>query len=416
LVALLITLSITGVCLSPGTKAQLPFTQVLEPGYAVHPYAVGAAAPVAIAFGPDGALYVASYAGTIQRFRDIGGAAGPPELVVTGLRTPEGLAWGPDGKLYVASVDPDNMTDGRTWGMISRYDPWAAQLPLDAGVSGQKLLVDIPNGIHTVSGVTFGPDGLLYVSNGSSSENGDNDPAQPGVPEVPPLTMAIFRFDVAAAADHPLRALHYLGSGEPVEDPVDIVATGIHEPFHVVFRGRDAYAASNAPQGQEPLGEDQVVRVPDAPAASLAAGTAYNFGSPGCLYTHDERGWPVAGASSYPNLPPEQRTCEGVTPVAAVLGLHPGATGLAFASGGFGRFDGDLFVTDMGSLFSVVPQGHKIVRIGIAPDGSVRSVAGGAPDIADFMAGVEPVDVIFRDGAMYVADFAAGAVLRVTTA
>lgn len=395
-------------------QGPLWFDRVAEPGYVVTPYAAAPAVPTAMAFGPGGDLYVTTFAGSVHRHRNLGGVVGgPPEPVIEGFDRPLGLAFGPEGALYVSSVDPDKPQDERPWGMVSRF-ALEGPLPMDAS-AGEKVLVDVPNGVHTLSGLALGPDGRLYVGNASSSVNGDSAPGE-GPPEVDPITMAILRFDPADAAGSPLSALRYRGSGAASEDPVDVVANGIHNPHDLAFRGDDLYTGSNAPQGQEPLGEDVVVRVEDAPGASLADGTLQDFGSPGCLYTHDELGWPVGRPSTYEHLPEEERTCEGRVPVLAAVGLHRGSTGISIApEEGFGPRSGDVFLAEWGSLFGEV-RGHKVVRVGLDAEGDLAAADDGGPDIADFLVGVSPIDIAFHDGAMYVADFGTSAILRVIPA
>lgn len=414
-------LATVGVSRAKHEDGPLWFTQVIEPGFVVTPFAVGAIPATAMTFAPDGALYVATLGGVIFRYANVGGAiAAPPEPVAVADR-PQGLAFGPDGALYVSSVDASKPAEApRMWGMVLRFDEPSVS------ATGEKVLEDIPFGIHTNAGLRFGPDGKLYVGIGSTSVNGDSPSGE--APEIDPLTMAIISFDPAQVAGAPFSALRHRGSATPNPDLVDIVATGIHNPYALAFRGDDLYTASNAPQTQEPLGEDVLVGARDATTKTFADGTHDDFGSPGCLYTHDEQGWPVAGASSYPSLPDERETCVGRTPVTAALGLHRGATGLAIAPEGFGAFGGDAFVVEWGSLgpgFGVpsdatVPdilppvEGHKLVRVGLDAAGRVRATPEGAPDISDFLVTTAPIDVAFWGGAMYVADFGTGVVFRVS--
>lgn len=385
----------------------LPYGQVLEPGFIVTPYATGIPSPTSLEFGPDGDLYVASVTGTVFRFDDIGApvpAPGEPTPIVTGLQYSLGLDFGPDGSLYVTAVDPDADNTEREWSMVGRvrFDALGVAAPLE------KLLVDIPNGLSFTNSVAFGPDGDLYVTNGSSTDDGFAG----GPPEVPNLTGAILRFDPEDVGDRPLSALAYRGSGVSDPDPVDVVAHGLRNSYDLAFRGEDLYLTMNGPDAQEPYGDDLLLRVRNARDASLGGGTAADFGFPGCLYTHDDRGFPVAHPATAPWMPEEQRTCEGAVPPIASFGLHPSANGLAIAPDGFGPFGGDAFAAEWGSFQGY--EGHKIVRVGLNADGSAAATSQGAADVSDFLAAVAPMDLTFHDGAMYVADFGSNSVLRVT--
>jgi glucose/arabinose dehydrogenase len=400
--------TVTMLLVAGAAAAQVPVeppSQLIEPGYAVLPYAVGVVAPSSVRFGPDGNLYLATVGGTIYRFRDIAGiAAGPPEPFVTGLNYPLGIAWGADGALYSTSIDAENTRDGREWGMVVRVAVDAQGLASPP----QKILVDIPNGHSQANGLAFGPDGLLYVAVGSSTDDGVHG----GPPDIRPLSGSVLRFDAVRVEGAPLHALRYRGSGAPSEDPVDVVATGLRNHYALVFRGEDLYMTQNGPETQGDLGDDVLLRAQDAPADALAAGTAPSFGFPGCLYTHDDLGWPVAEPATTEGLPETEKTCAGVTLALASFGLHPSANGLGFApEHGFGPRSGDLFVAEWGSFSGYI--GHKIVRVGIAADGSVRTTAGGGPDQSDFVVGSAPIDLTFHDGGMYVADYGTGMVLRV---
>lgn len=375
--------------------------RVVEPGYAMMPYAAGVVAPTSLAFGPDGDLYLATVAGTIFRFRDLGPVAAPPEPFVTGLDYPLGIAWGDDGHLYATSVDPQNERDGRTWGMVVR-------IPVRDGVAGppEKLLVDLPNGHSQANGVTFGPDGLLYVAVGSSTDDGVNG----GPPDIAPLSGSVLRFDALGAAG-PISALAYRGSGAPTEAPVDVVSVGLRNHYDLAFRSGSLFMSQNGPETQGDLGDDVLLRADGATSASLADGTAAHFGFPGCLYTHDELGWPVGRPSTTEGLPDEIKTCDGVTPAIASFGLHPSVNGLDFAQDDFGPRSGDLFVAEWGAFSGYV--GHKVVRVGIEPDGSVRRRADGGPDQSDFVVASGPIDLVFNSGSMYIADYFTGMIQRV---
>src|SRR5918994_4722887 len=68
-------------------------------GYAAQRYASGLKRPTAMAFGPDGRLYVAQETGQIVV---VGAGSAKPRVLARGFHTPLGLAWnGP--RLFVSS-------------------------------------------------------------------------------------------------------------------------------------------------------------------------------------------------------------------------------------------------------------------------------------------------------------------------
>src|SRR5688572_13021977 len=110
---------------------------------------VGAPDPQHFAWGPDGHFYIAApAAGKVLRFD---GSTGDFLSVVVANETGRppvagGLAFGPDGALYVASTAAVTRFDGQTGAFVDTF------VPLGSG------------GLAGTVGILFGPDRNLYVS------------------------------------------------------------------------------------------------------------------------------------------------------------------------------------------------------------------------------------------------------------
>ncbi len=113
--------------------------------------------PRFMAVGPDGHLYISLFnAGSIARLpdRNLDGISDGTEVIASGLNLPHGLEWYNDW-LYVAEVDRvSRLQDSDGNGSFDIYEVIISGLP---GAQG-----------HSSRTIHFGPDGMLYLSVGSS--------------------------------------------------------------------------------------------------------------------------------------------------------------------------------------------------------------------------------------------------------
>ena len=260
--------------------------------------------------------------------------------------------------------------------------------------------------------MAIGPDGLLYITNGSSTDSGFG--SEGGEPEVRPYTGSVLRVDPSATNLTPA--------------PGMVVATGLRNIYDIAFVPAGHPAATpgtakavvsmNGPDGQtygnvtRPTGEDTLDMFDTADAG------VEHFGFPWCLYDRSRGG--LAGFTQDPSQgscsPLPAAASDGLpSPVvparpSALFGRHVSADGLAFNPGtNFPHADdGDLFVAEFGNFFGNTVTGHKVARVHFDASGDVATVT-------DFMTGVVPLDLTFApDGALWIADLS-GVILRVAS-
>ncbi|MFL6216929.1 MAG: PQQ-dependent sugar dehydrogenase [Blastocatellia bacterium] len=143
--------------------------------------------PTAMAFDARGRLFVATGGGKILILLDTNddGRADQVKTFATGIPLPLGIDFRANGDLFVSS----NITNGA--GRILRLRDTNG----DDVADEQTVIVDnLPsNGDHQTDKIRFGPDGLLYIGQGSATDNGT---PSPGRPAEGPLNGAILRVNV----------------------------------------------------------------------------------------------------------------------------------------------------------------------------------------------------------------------------
>jgi glucose/arabinose dehydrogenase len=324
--------------------ARTPADVTAPPGVTVGVWAAGLSQPTSLAFGPDGRLYVATLGGEIIALRvsaerdDLA----IPQTYATGVDSPLGLAFW-ESSLYVghrggvtrlADTDGDGAADERV-----------------------AIVTGLPALRHQTNGLAFGPEGGLYIGQGSTTDRGEGS------------RQALEASILVAERD---------GSG------LRVFASGTRNPYDLAFHpGTGALFAIDNGRDVPPSG------VPDELNHIVAGG---HYGWPGC--------W-GSGAG---------RQCAGTRPPVAELPEHAAAGGLVFYTGAlFPEWRGHAFVTLYGALSGDPAIGRQVVRFELE-----QSVARWRGTVHPFAAGLDrPLDItVGPDGALYVADFAAGVIYR----
>lgn len=348
----------------PGGSARhtidvLGFAVTLPVGLTMQVYAEGLGSPRFMAFDASGLLYVTDADGRVLALPDENGDGLADEVVVVvdGLDTPHGIAVH-DGTLYVAETTRvSRVLDQNGDGRPETLDP---------------IIEGLPDGGHVTRTIAFGPDGLLYVSVGSSCNVcNENDERR----------AAIVRYQ----SD---------GTGE------ELFAVGLRNAVGLDFNPEtgELWVTNN---GRDGLGDD----IPPETINIVTAGS--DFGWPRCH----------AGTIIDPDYG-EVGSCNGVASPAATMQAHSAPLGLEFVQNTAleSPWNGSLFVAFHGSWDRTTPTGYKIVALPLAngvPTGAVLDFASGWL-LPDGRRWGRPVDVIVApDGSLLISDDWGGRIFRV---
>lgn len=337
-------------------------TVALPEGYEISVVAAGLARPRFMAFDDASNLLVAAAEeGAVLRFPYAEGQLGEREVLVSGLELPSSVAFftADDGPyLYVGEIH-----------QVTRfaYDP--------AGPIGDPEVVipDLPvDGSHWTRTVAFGPDGMLYLSVGSSC-------------------------NICIEAE-PVRAA--VSRANPDGSDFQIIATGLRNAVGLTFQpGTDALWASvneRDAQGNE-IPPDLVTIVLDGA----------NYGWPGCQ--------PPDAVPQVPNA-----DCSGITPPTVAIQAHSAPLGLVFweGEGVPEAFSGDLIVAQHGSWNRQPPAAPKLLRIDFEDGAPVAAsdFATGWQNEAGERWGRPTGVVLAPDGSLIVSDDGNGMIYRISEA
>jgi glucose/arabinose dehydrogenase len=313
-----------------------------------------------MAISPDGRLFVTeTRAGRVTILPDPNstGHASGHITYASGLNKPHGIVFH-GGYLYIAETN-----------RVIRYHFKAGD---DKGSSPEVVIPNIPpGGRHFTRTITFGPDGKLYLSVGSSVNAGI---------ESNPVRAAISRYDADGSNGH------VIATG--IRNAVGLAWNPITHQLWASVNGRD-YLGDNEPP-------DSVIVVRD-----------------GGFY-----GWPYAYGNHVPDPELGSRAPEKVKamiPPTLYIQAHSAPLGLTFYTGKIfpAEYRDNLFIAYHGSWNRTVPTGYKVVRYKIDDHGRV---VGGQEDfitgwLQNGKAWGRPVDVLTgRRGELYVTDDFSGRV------
>jgi len=217
--------------------------------------------PTSLAFGPDGRLYVANQNGTIQALT-VADAAGNTKTITAkqqlttdaDVQEVYGITFDPsDGSLWITNTvsgfgDAGQAPAGTFLGKVTRLSGanFATRTDVITGLP-------VSNSGHEANGLAFGPDGRLYIAQGSTTNAGIVNP-NVGLfqrPEVP-TSAAVLVADVHAPSFNGAitysPANTYSDTVDQTGGDVSVYAPGFRNPYDLVFHSNGKlYLTDNGP-------------------------------------------------------------------------------------------------------------------------------------------------------------------------
>ena len=309
----------------------------LPAGFSAYAIATGFYRPTSIALADDGTIYISERHGTVEHIADADGDG----VFETSARFVEtsgeitGVLVAPDGGLYVS----------RTGALLLVQDTDGD----GAGDSSEEIVPDLPAGRHQNNGLVLGPDGLLYLTNGTTCDDCAEDDERSGT----------------------------ILQANPDGSDARVFARGLRNPYDIVFDAQERLWATD--NGS------------DTPCET--------FDELNVIIEGADYGWPYGEDGCDP-------LSDGILP-AASLGLHTAATGIdSYDAVQFPPpYRGNLFITLWGSFFTEPELPPQLLRA------TVEDTAGGPrATIETFAEGfAHPIDVVVdRDGTLLVLDYGEG--------
>jgi glucose/arabinose dehydrogenase len=376
LVPVLAVLATGAVTAQRGAPAgPLPLDKLtLPPGFKISVFAEGVRSARAMAVGAKGTIFVGSMsARQVYALVDANhdGTADSVRVIATGLFQPTGLAFR-DGALYIAAATK-----------VVRLDD--IENKLDTPPDPVTIVDGLPSRGHTWKFLAFGPDGLMYVSDGSPCNICEDEIL------AEPRYATILRM-------------------KPDGSSPEIFAHGVRNSVGFDWDPvtHNMWFTDN---GRDDLGDD-------LPSDELNVATApgQHFGYPYCHQgdTPD----PTFGA---------KRPCSEFVPPAQKLDAHVAAIGMRFYTGRMfpAEYRNAIFIAQHGSWNRSQPAGYRVMVATV----SGTKVTSYKPFVTGWLQGIRasagnrttgdafarPADVQpLPDGSLLVSDDQGGRIYRVT--
>ncbi len=317
---------ITSSLKSAGGESVTPFSSTFRTGEAAEkgerslpPFKKtkigGAEGITSLGLGPDGALYAATWEGELVRWR-LDPKTGRPVAAMETLWHP------PQTRITSICFDPEAKNNRQLWVALDdnagasvcelRFTARIVRLTLPDNEGElphvQNLITGLPVGDHAVSGLTFGPDGRLYLFCGAITMlGGDKKDARET-----PLSAAVLSAAVRAPDFTPIHVdtdLPNRYDWRAADAPVKIFATGIREAYDLCWHSNgNLYAGVNQNDTAEWSPENRARKLPavnvraDEPLIRIVQGGYYGHPNP------SRNEWVLMGGNPTPNQDPWEIT------------------------------------------------------------------------------------------------------------
>ena len=218
--------------------------------------------PTSLAFGPDGRLFVADQEGRIQALTL--DAAGTSITAVEEVTTNDdlqevfGIAFDPAAGSSPPPVFVTNTISGFGAGGPAPAGSFPGKITKIDG-AGYSTITDIITGLsvsdsaHQANGISFGPDGRLYIAHGSTTNAGVDVPGgplfeRPDVPLSGAILVSDFHVSIFDGAITYDPAGTYSSTVDQVSGDVSVYAPGLRNPYDLVWHSNGKlYATDNGP-------------------------------------------------------------------------------------------------------------------------------------------------------------------------